>query len=53
MWDEAGVCVPVACWRRVTAATEGLGGRARNVQDSPCNASALARASVRSFKSLS
>ncbi len=27
MWEGAGVCVPVACWRRVTAATERLGGR--------------------------
>ncbi len=25
---RAGVCSPVACWRRVTAATVGLGGRA-------------------------
>ncbi len=28
MWEEVGVCTPVACWRRVMAATEGLGGRA-------------------------
>ncbi len=28
MWEEAGVCTPVACWRQVMAATEGLGGRA-------------------------
>ncbi len=27
MWEEAGVCVPVVCWRGVTAATEGSGGR--------------------------
>ncbi len=27
MWEGAGVCAPVACWRRVTAATERLGGR--------------------------
>ncbi len=27
MWEEAGVCTPVACWRRVMAATEGLVGR--------------------------
>ncbi len=53
MWEEAGVCAPVACWQRVTAATEGLCGRAGNVQDSPCNAPALARASVWSLKSLS
>ncbi len=53
MWDEAGVCAPVACWWRVTAATDGLGGTARNVQDSPCNAPALARASVWSLRSLS
>ncbi len=25
---RAGVCSPVACWRRVIAATVGLGGRA-------------------------
>ncbi len=30
MWKEAGVCGPVACWQRVTAATEGLCGRAGN-----------------------
>ncbi len=28
LWEEVGVCTPVACWRRVMAATEGLGGRA-------------------------
>ncbi len=28
MWEEVGVCTPAACWRRVMAATEGLGGRA-------------------------
>ncbi len=28
MWEEVGVCTPVACWWRVMAATEGLGGRA-------------------------
>ncbi len=28
MQERAGVCAPVACWRRVTAATVGLGGRA-------------------------
>ncbi len=28
MWEGAGVCAPVVCWRRVTAATLGLGGRA-------------------------
>ncbi len=27
-WKEAGVCAPVACWRRITAATEGLCGKA-------------------------
>ncbi len=26
MWEEVGVCTPVACWRRVMAATEGLEG---------------------------
>ncbi len=26
MWDEARMCAPVACWRRFTAATEGLVG---------------------------
>ncbi len=41
MWEEVGVCTPVACWRRV-------GGG-----NSPCNAPALARASVWSLKSLS
>ncbi len=45
-WEEAGVRTPVACWRRVTAATEVLCGRAWNVQDSPCKAPALGRASV-------
>ncbi len=53
MWEEAVVCITVACWWRVTAATEGLGGWAWNVQDSPCNAPALVRASVWSLKSLS
>ncbi len=52
MWEGAGVCVPVACWRRVTATTEGLGGRVRNVQDFLCNAPALVRASVWSFEGL-
>ncbi len=33
MWEEAGVCMPMVCWRQATAATEGLSGRARNVQD--------------------
>ncbi len=28
MREGAGVCAAVACWRRVIAATEGLGGRA-------------------------
>ncbi len=28
MWEEVRVCTLVACWRRVMAATEGLGGRA-------------------------
>ncbi len=28
MQEGAGVCAPVACWRQVTAATVGLGGRA-------------------------
>ncbi len=35
MWEEVGVCTPVACWRRVMEGfymeglyTEGLGGRA-------------------------
>ncbi len=28
LWEEAGMCAPVACWRWITAATEGLGGRA-------------------------
>ncbi len=28
MWEGAGVCAPVACRRRVTAANVGLGGRA-------------------------
>ncbi len=41
-----------ACWWWVTAATNGLGGRAWNVQDSPCNAP-LTRALVWSLKSLS
>ncbi len=52
MWEGAGVCAPVACRRRVTAATEGLRGRAGNVQDSLCNAPALERASVWSFEGL-
>ncbi len=26
MREGAGVCAPVACWRRVSAATVGLGG---------------------------
>ncbi len=52
MWEEAGVCSPVACWRRVTAATVGLGGRAWKVQDSSCDAPAVVRASFWSFEGL-
>ncbi len=52
MWEGAGVCVPVACWRRVTAANVGLAGRAWSVQDSSCNAPALVRALVWSFEGL-
>ncbi len=52
MWEGAGVCAPEACWRRVTDATEGLVGRAWNVQDSSCIAPALLRASVWSFERL-
>ncbi len=47
------MCALVACWWWVTAAANGLGGRAWNVQDSPCNAPALTRALVWSLKSLS
>ncbi len=46
------MCAPVACWRQVTAATVGLGGRARSVHDSSCNAPAVVRASVWSFEGL-
>ncbi len=52
MREGAGVCAPVACWRRVTAATVGLCGRAWSVQGSSCNAPALVRASVWSFEGL-
>ncbi len=46
------MCSPVACWRRVTAATVGLGGRVRKVQDSSCDAPAVVRASFWSFEGL-
>ncbi len=52
MREGAGVCAPVACWRRVTSATVGLGGRAWSLHDSSCNAPALVRALIWSFEGL-
>ncbi len=52
MREGAGVCAPVACWRRAIAATVGLGGRAWSIHDSSCNAPALVKALVWSFEGL-